>query len=201
MNYMTIAGLILVCLAAALGLIEWWSKRRGETFIARLSFSGVVVFLLSGTFWYFGNIYYGNNAAWNLILVWLEGQNGEATLQPWLTSFATATVVNLLPSIGQWWRWRFQPTGYNSTVSYILSAIDLGMNTIGFYVAYAPFTPPIDWLIFAGMGIAAYFPNFWCQEICQDSWGQVVIHFNAELPKGKKKKYKSLIPTIEELLS
>ena len=73
MNYMTIAGLILVCLAAALGLIEWWSKRRGETFIARLSFSGVVVFLLSGTFWYFGNIYYGNNAAWNLILVWLEG--------------------------------------------------------------------------------------------------------------------------------
>ncbi len=111
MNYMTIAGLILVCLAAALGLIEWWSKRRGETFIARLSFSGVVVFLLSGTFWYFGNIYYGNNAAWNLILVWLEGQNGEASLQPWLTSFATATVVNLLPSIGQWWRWRAHTPG------------------------------------------------------------------------------------------
>lgn len=202
MNYITITGLILISLALPIGLIEWWSQRKkSESFIARLNFSAFAVFLLSGTVWYLGNIYYGNHAAWQLILVWLEEQNGEATLQPWLTSFATATVINLLPSIGQWWRWRFRPKGYNLTVSYALSAIDWSMNTIGFYAAYAPFANPINWFIFAGMGIAAYIPNFWCQEVCQNAWG-LLITFFGEPPKKKKKKLKlKLIPSIEELVS
>jgi len=199
MNYISIAGLILLFLALPIGLIEWAQRKGSESFIARLNFSGFVVLLLSGTVWYLGNIYYGNNAAWQLILVWLEQENGEATLQPWLTNLTTATVINLLPSVGQWWRWRFNPDGHKLRASYALSAIDWAMNTIGFYAAYSPFAPPLDWFVFIGMGVAAYFPNFWCQEICQNTWGLLVIHFHA--PPKKKKKYKTFIPSFEDIIT
>lgn len=205
MNEYVIAGVILLVVGVILGLIGliWWKFGHKKSphvptglnkYLVRINWAALTVFLGAGFVWYLGNIKYGNNAALVMLLDVADRANGAEPLQPWVRSWAFGFIVNFLPSAGQWWRWLFKPKGKNLYTSYIISGIDWSLNVVGLYTGYATFRSPLNFLVLLVVGLAAYIPNFWCQDVAQDA-GRTIVRTWAIVRAKQKKLLTSPGPT------
>ena len=193
MNQLIYAGVILLVVGLLLGLVGliWWFKPTyAQGFVSRYSerinWAAVAVFLGAGAVWYLGNIKYGNNAALLMILDTADRANGTEPLQPWVRSSLFGFIVNFLPSAGQWWRWLFSPKGKNLYTSYVISGIDWALNVVGLYTGYAAFRSPLNFFVLLVVGVGAYIPNFWCQDVAQDAGRTLVRNWSSVRAKQKK---------------
>ena len=197
MNQYVVAGVILLVVGLFLGLIGliWWKFGHKKSpnvpaglnkYLVRINWAALTVFLGAGFVWYLGNIKYGNNAALVMLLDVADRANGAEPLQPWVRSWAFAFIVNFLPSAGQWWRWLFKPKGKNLYTSYVISGIDWSLNIVGLYSGYAPFRSPLNFFVLLVVGLAAYIPNFWCQDVAQDGGRILIRSWKAEARRQQK---------------
>lgn len=177
-NQYYIAGGVLLVIGAVMAT----SFRKGGAGITtKVDFASLFIFLVFGGVWYLGDIKYGNDVALTIILDAAERANGGATLQAWLRSWLFALIINFLPSVGQFWRWKFSPKGINLYISYVVSGLDWAFSIVGLYSGFAPFQVPFNYVVLLVASLAAGATDFWCQDVAQEAGSQL---WNGGQPSG-----------------